>query len=226
MDKMKKKIAKLLALAIDQAGKPEGELASRRAMELMEQWGISQGEIDPNQDGSQMHREVVEVGATGWMYQISASVGQLCGLYVAAGNGMAWLMGRKLDTEIAAYLIASLMNQCKKDCANWRRERKADYVPTSRVDTNVFKESWAAGLGEKIDQIIQMQKAQAAEAQTSTALTVVGRRSLAKHWAEDQWRFGSRGGRSRAYNLEGRAAGRQANVQGGVGGKHPRQLTR
>ena len=225
MDKMKKKIAKLLALAIDQAGKPEGELASRKAMELMEAYGISQGEIDPTKDGSQMNRVVLDFGRAAWVYNLAASVGRLTGLYVAAGSGRIWLMGREIDTDIAAFLVESLINQCKRDSNKWRRERKADYVPTSRVDTNVFKESWAAGLDEKINQIIRMQKAQAAEACTSQALTVVGRRTLARHWAEDQWSFGNRSGSSRAYNSDGRAAGNAANVQGGVGGRATKQLT-
>jgi len=224
-DDIKKKVAKLLALALDQAGKPEGELASRKAMDIMEQWGISQGEVDPTKDGCQMHREIVEVGSTGWMYRVTGAVGKLTGLFVACGGGSAWLMGREIDTAVAAYLLQSLMNQCKKDCNVWRKEQKAMGYNPSRVDTNVFKESWAAGLHEKVDKILRAQREASAEADTSEALTTVGRGALARNWAKDQWSFGNRQRRDRSWNADGRAAGRDANVQTGVGGKRTRQLT-
>jgi hypothetical protein len=225
-ENIKKKIAKLLALAIDQEGKPEGVVASKMAMKLMAEYGIAKGDIADG-DGCQMQRIVLGIGQMRWAYNIVGAVGKLTGIFVACGSGgYAWLMGREIDVAVAEYLVESLMNQCYADHRAWKKDRVSyGGVGHSRKEGNVYKESWAAGLTEKIDRIVQMQKAQAAEESTSQALTVVGRRSVAERWGKEQWNFGSRSGRgNRTHNADGRDAGRNANVQGGVKGSSVKRI--
>lgn len=238
-----KKIAKLLALALDRAGTPEGDLAAERAARMMERHGLTEADMKDATTDNPMTRRIVEVPKAGWVYILADAVGRLTGTYVAASHGNAWFMGRRTDVDVAEYLLGSLQNQCNADAANEkrRRDRQPDteltgaelaqqvyYGRNPRTDRRAmrtYRDSWVAGLRSKIAVVLEAQ-GRARPEDRDEALVPTSRRTAAERWAHEQFKFG--GGRKLGYrpgDQSGRAAGRSATINPGVGGRAARRLT-
>lgn len=109
-EKIRDRVGKLLALAVDQAGTPEGDVAARRAMELMERHGVTEEDARAATEDNPIVREVIRAPTPTWRKLIAVEVGRLTGTYAIINPQEYWLVGRRTDVEVAAYLLDSLAN--------------------------------------------------------------------------------------------------------------------
>lgn len=216
-ERMRERIGKLLDLAVDQAGRPEGDRAAEAAMRLMERHGVTEADARAATEDNPMTREVVRAPTPTWRRLIAHQVGRLTGAFVAAGSQEYWLMGRRTDVEVAAYLLDSLANQCRADATRryydiyyGRREGTTD-----RTTMRWFRDSWVEGLQEKVDRVLEAQRL-ARTSNPDEALVPRGRRRAAVDWAKQNWRFKAASNRALTGMTEGRAAGRRATLHGGL----------
>jgi len=122
-ERMLSKVVKLMAIAIDQAGKPEGVAAGQKAAILMARHSITETELKfanlENGTDSVLHDEDgVEVLSDSkgriyeWVVRLASSVSKTfnCKLYVRMNNGTVHFLGSEEDIETAIYFLVVLQN--------------------------------------------------------------------------------------------------------------------
>lgn len=131
-DRLHKRLARLLALAIDQEGTPEGDLARAKAERLAEALGV-EPELDP------VVLEVVEVRQVEWARYLTASAARLAGGVFAwepkAGGGT--FAGRRSSWLLFEHLLAHFMGQHKRRCAEHRDACRAAWEAYHAADLAV-----------------------------------------------------------------------------------------
>jgi Protein of unknown function (DUF2786) len=113
------RIRKLLALAHDQEGTPEGEAAARRARDLMRQQSVAMADLDAHQRGARdpIGKRAIDLGGKEhWRRQLAGEVAVHCEclLTFKSGNGGAFLYGHQSGVDIAEYLLVLLTRQVEQ----------------------------------------------------------------------------------------------------------------
>ena len=138
-------VAKLLALAIDQEGAPEGEAARRKADELMRRHQIAADDLTQRE----IETRPLLIPAAMWRRRLlnaSALYSEVLMLFVP-GREVS-LIGFPWRVDLAIYLNESLLNQMKASVKRWKKEA---ILPPSRSDMNRYRSSFVTGVEVKVD---------------------------------------------------------------------------
>lgn len=194
-----KRLAKLLATAMDQAGTPEGDLASRRAKEMMDRYGLTEEDAATTDFELNDH----EIGRHNWKRSLYLAASIATGTFVAvtgSGTGMR-VYGKHDRVVLCRYLFGALVNQCE---AALRLSRRS-----GRAQMNSFRRSFAAGAMEKANKIAH------GNSEIAQSLLPLSEAQKARKWAESQHAFGNMTTRYRE-DKGGRLAGQSARFSSGI----------
>lgn len=155
------RLAKLLALAMDQAGTPEGELARERADALMQRHGLDET------DAAAMVTEMVPMPAATWRRHLLDAVCRLCCVSMAYGRQHAVVAGREPDVKVAIFFNEQVLRQMEEAFGDWL-EFLGRPSPSRRIRRQ-WRESYVAGVRVKVAQI-QASRSRAADKADTTAI--------------------------------------------------------
>ena len=220
-----KKIAKILALAEDQAGTPEGELAAKLAAKMMRAHAISMAEVGGvNLDSDPLMTDDIAVGRVTWRSTLAWTLALHCNCRAvrstvrknARGSQTAItrLYGHKTDVEVCQYLYEICEKQVEKALKAWKKQRTAQGLTNKYGVCQAYRESAVLGLRAKLSDI---RKAGKEEDPTGTAM-VVSRGDKAEAYMKSNvgktrtYGGGSKGG----FSAEGFKAGKNIALHKGV----------
>ena len=159
MNPIIRKIQKLLRLAKDQTGAPEGESAARLAERLMRAHAIEikdlpeddQDKIDP------IVEESIFIQRLGWYAELMWGLADHCNVTafrvtLKKGSSMK-IIGHKTDVEIIEYLYEVALNQINAAYEAHRREMRLNGRKLSRKDAVSFKTSATKGFVDKLEKM-------------------------------------------------------------------------
>jgi len=99
---MVEKIKKLLALAADQEGKPEGDLAADLALKLMKEHALELGDLE---EPSEIDSRVVDGNQSHWRHALIDIVARHCQCFAIRTEGKMLVYGYPVDLDVCLYLI-------------------------------------------------------------------------------------------------------------------------
>lgn len=239
-DKLVNRVKALLALAEDQKGKPEGEVAAKIAEKLMRQHAITQDQLQEKEQIVMLNREI---GRSNWLRDLFNVVAKFCSckVWVVTGTRQMGLAGHASDLEICEYLFDLIRMQIERECELYlgRLKNRDQFNPFGQapIQTNAeggkgtahsFKMSAVSGVSYKLGQI---KRASESEDQQGTAL-VLSRARQVEDWVATQIRLYSRSAAGYRPNQDGFNAGKNVRLSAGVGsagtpagiGPAPKQL--
>lgn len=121
--KIAEKIHKLLKLAQNQEGTPEGDNAAAAARRLMRQYQIDQGMVEDAGDPLVEHR-VKTPQVNRWRRELAAGVAYYCECYVlwTIGTPTVRIFGRRSATLVAADLFDRIQSEIDRRCDAYAKE--------------------------------------------------------------------------------------------------------
>jgi hypothetical protein len=228
------KIEKLMRLARDQEGKPEGETAARFASRLMTAHAISMHEVDPDRqaEADPLTEDKFGIPASTWRRRLWHELGIHCNLRTAqwayTGHSAICLYGHKTDIEVCKYLYEICERQIEAsarayinslDCNAWGQEFTRGQ---RKKKGNAFRRSAVEGLAEKLRAI---RRDTQAENTTGFAL-VLSRKQKVDNWVDETYTFGNaKAVAEYRHNSAGYSAGRDVNLAAGISGRSTKRLT-
>ena len=228
------KIEKLMRLARDQEGKPEGETAARFAARLMTAHAISMHEVDPDRqaEADPLLEDTFDIPASTWRRQLWHHIATHCNLRSAqssaVGHSKIYLYGHKTDVEVCKYLYDICERQIEASARAYVNSLDMDDwgIEYTRGDRkrkgNAFRRSAVYGLSEKLRTIRQDEQA---ENTTGFAL-VLSRKQKVDNWVDETFTFGNaKAAAEYRHNAAGYSAGRDVNLSAGIEGKSQGRLT-
>lgn len=130
---LSRRIAKLLHLAKDQAGTPEGEAAARIARKLMRQSAHARAKAWSKRSDITVTQRRFELGTRWpWRRRLAAAVAKHCACVAAwprSGTHVI-LFGAVGTLDIADYLLGVLLRELDEARVAWRREQP-DFEPNA-----------------------------------------------------------------------------------------------
>ncbi len=107
------RIRKLLALAADQHGTPEGEAAARLARKMIARYDLDGADLRTRDQDPIVRRPMAVDGQVLWRRRLASAVARHCecALSWAPDQGRAFLYGRRSGIAIAEYLHAVLLRE-------------------------------------------------------------------------------------------------------------------
>jgi len=227
MNPIVSKIQKLLAVARDQEGLPEGEVAAKLAMRMMVAHAITQEEVDEQEllVSDPMEKQSHEnVGRGVWKMKVMHSIAEHCSCRMtyrtaAARDGgyQFQLYGHRSDIEIAVYLYAICTRQIQEAAKVY--SKTTDYARdyrSGRTKMNNFRRSAARGLHVRLSEIRM-------DAKTESPMgydLVCSRAANVSRWVDERYgRFRSGKSYAHGYSQEGYTAGKNVNLSSGLKGR-------
>jgi hypothetical protein len=213
------KVEKMLRVARDQAGTPEGETAAALAHKYMRAHAVSMAEIDLDRQlaADPMIQRDVRTPVSIWRRILLDAVAVHCScrsLYNSSGGiQIVHVYGHKTDVEVAEFLYAICERQIEAAARHyvagldewWSRGDK-------RSMGNDFRRSAVRGLKVKLAELRKVDR----EAD-GTAL-VVARGDRVSAWVEDTVEYRNSTVAARNLNAEGWRAGQAVSLTAGVTG--------
>ncbi|MBL8618199.1 MAG: DUF2786 domain-containing protein [Deltaproteobacteria bacterium] len=147
----RERVAKLLALAQDQAGQPEGELAAEKARALLRRLALDRAD-EPQGAGPERDpylRRARPLGAPSpWRRRLAASVAAHCACVCAwtTATDQVVLFGRESALQICDYLIEVLMREVVERRDGWR----AEHPDASGAEINGFCHSAVTAIEHRL----------------------------------------------------------------------------
>lgn len=232
-NKIVQRIEKLMRLANNQKGTPEGETAARMAARLMTQHAIESSQLDLNVDRTKdpFVRKRFTCPKTAWTRRLASTIGDHCFVMFAFstwGRHGGTFYGFKSDTEVALYLFDICKQQIEAAARKHLRELRANdpwsYQSIKYLEGKKFRNSAVQGLREKL---VAMRDEVKADVGTASYSLVIQRRDQAQAWAYENYSFGSSSiGRSYGSSRAGYEAGKRVNVGRGIDGETPNKQLR
>lgn len=114
--KVAEKVHKLMKLAEDQAGTPEGDSAAVQARRLMEAHALSEGDVSDTSDP--FTKVQLRTGRSDWRRDLLHAVAEHCASRALfwRGGGVAFIYGRRSSVEIVEYLYEYLQAEISRRC--------------------------------------------------------------------------------------------------------------
>lgn len=229
-----KKIAKILALAEDQAGKPEGELAAKLAAKMMRAHAISMAEVGGvNLDSDPMVVDEIAVGRVTWRSKLAWTLAIHCNCTAlrakirknlsGSQSAKIQLYGHKTDVEVCQYLYEICEKQIEKALKVWKKDRKSRGMTNRYGICQAYRESAVLGLSVKLAEIRAAGKK---EDPKGTAM-VISRAQKSEDYMNEitGGRSGIYRGRSRSgFNTAGFEAGKNISLHKGVKGNKSKNI--
>lgn len=241
-NKIIKRIEKLMRLANNQKGTPEGEVAASMAARLMAQHAIEAAQLDLNADRTNdpFVRKNFKCPKTAWTRHLGTVIGNHCFVKFAFSQGQ-WALGGayygfQSDTEVALYLFNICKKQIETASRHHLRELRDEHdaesewygfsyrESTLRHEGKKFRCSAVVGLSEKL---VAMRDEVKQDVGTASYALVIQRRAQANTWAHENHAFESASrGRSYGSSHAGYEAGKRVNVGRGIHGETPNKKLR
>lgn len=219
LDRVKEKIRKLLALAMDPSAEgAEAETASRQAAKLMARYELDEydlaggkaaihdfdlttGEAVGTRPGKRNAREVPL-----WIRLIASGVKIYCGCRLFVNSSSVQFAGRRSDVELAVWMHNTLVTQC------YERGR-SETVGQGQSAANAWRNGYAGQIQLRLKRMrAEREEAEREEVSSSGTALVLVRNELENAMTES---FGAPA-KSRTVNcnqsLSGRAAGASAHI--------------
>lgn len=152
--KIADRIAKLLAMTEDEATtENEKEVARRKAENLMDEHGLSEGDVHEDEYEIQTWDHPRYKNAPGWVKTLAVAASNFLGTYViyspSSESARFYVGGRPYDIEVWTYLMDSLQTQV------WRlSDEYRDRHDAGRKSTNAYRLGVAAGLVERMGELV------------------------------------------------------------------------
>jgi hypothetical protein len=209
------KIVKLMALAEDQAGKPEADVARNKAAELMAKNNLALQDLESAK--ATFVKQVKNMGR-----RTHYKFDTLLWNHVFRFNGVALLLrgdgayiyiGEQQSIDAAEYMVDMLLEQRKHAVKVWADdEQKAGWGRPGTTDQDKFKNGFAMGVGQKLRNLSSMANTKVQE----WGLVPVDAADTALAWykQDNNVRNGRSGNTS--YHGAGLAAGRNASLNKGI----------
>ncbi len=223
------KIVKLLALADNQEGLPEGELAAKLAARMMREHAISEADVNGvSLDTDPLLEGVILSGRTSWRSKLAYVLAKHCNCTAlrhthninSGGSQTAYMkiFGHRTDVEVCQYLYELCEKQIDKATEDWKKTREG----TRYGEGQAFRESAIMGLSQKLHDI---RAAGQTEDPTGTAL-VLSRAKKADEYMRSVAKIDGKykGGSKSGFSSEGYEAGRKIRLHAGVGDGQARHL--
>ena len=217
------KIEKLLRLAENQDGTPEGETAAKLAHRMMAAHAIDMASIDLDKQAEldPIERQGMEVRTSVWRRDLASYLARHCNCRISytsrrgRGAQRIHMYGHRTDIEVLRYLYEICERQIERSARQYVNSLDSYWYDRGDKKSmgNDFRRSATQGLWSKLAEIRKDTKAENAE---GFAL-VVSRKQRVDDWVNEQYTFGK--GRHTQYNhnSEGYSAGRKLNLTAGVG---------
>jgi hypothetical protein len=228
------KIEKLMRLARDQEGKPEGETAARFAARLMTAHAISMHEVDPDRqaEADPLLEDTFDIPASTWRRQLWHHVATHCNLRSAQSSAVRhskiYLYGHKTDVEVCKYLYDICERQIEASARAYVNSLDMDdwgieYTRGQRKKKgNAFRRSAVDGLSTKLRAI----RRDTQEENTTGFALVLSRKQKVDNWVDETFTFGNaKAAAEYRHNAAGYSAGRNVNLAAGIEGKSQGRLT-
>lgn len=240
MNPIVKKIQKLMALAKNQSGRPEGETAAKMAHKLMIAHAVTMADltIEEQEKYDPLVRDPMEAGAGIWRRILLGIIAEHCNCRSAYMNGarvkydsdnksrkakqIFYFYGHQSDVEVAQYLYDICERQIAAACKKYLKELSSYWYDSGdrRSLANNFKRSAVHGLSTKLVDMRGQEKEEQGEA---TYALVIGRFRKVENWVDSNFTFGT----GRAYsdynhNADGYEAGKNVDIRAGVTKKQKR----
>ncbi len=199
------RVRKLIALAADQEGTPEGETAARLARRL-----IRDGALPGATPTTLTRRRISIIRSSPWRTRLAASVAQHCACRAGWRPGQAhvFFFGHASDIDVAEYLLVVLMRQICQARDDW-----VAAAPTRRT-SNDFCHSAVTALEHKL---ADMRGEESITDQAGTAM-VRSRVCQVEEWmARTGVKLGPTSPSPHAHSPDGYAVGHGISLREGVG---------
>ena len=206
-----RKIAGLVALALDQEGTPEGTAAARQADRLRERFEIQPGEEDTAEASLDMVR--LSVPASKWRRHLYTALAYYNGCVFTFSRSVGYLAGERTDIEITRYLFEVVLRQLEAGLQSYARRAIHNL---SRKERTTYRESFVAGLEHKVHQLMEARAARAADGD-QYALVPAGRYEKAKEFRDSRAKVRLQKSALRDGNFQGLTDGSQARLTPGIG---------
>ncbi len=219
------RIRKLLDLARDQAGTPEGEAAARVARRLMLQHARTHAAAScagiPDSDPIGKH--AVDLGGTDrWRRRLATTVARHCACVAAwrRGGGAAVFFGHTSSHAICEYLFVVLAREVEEASARWLRdeapaltEAEAEVDPENAARLASFCHSAVTAIDNRLAESRAVERG---EDPHGTALVLARGRDV-RRWLQDHgYDFAKSAPRPWQYNQEGYLAGHRITLHEAV----------
>ena len=209
------KLKKVLALAAGEAGTPEGELAAKKANDLMTKHAIKMVEI--SDESETIGKLRLEIGHSTWKRRLLHSVAGYCNCsnYYTAASSQGALVGYGADVEVAEYLFGIISDETLRKSKAYTRRLKWCDKGQKRKAGNDFRLSAVEGFKDKLKAL----KDNAATLdQTGTAI-MVNRKAEVRDWVKANLKlYSGRTSTSSEYNSAGYKCGQNATLHTGISG--------
>lgn len=220
------KISKILALAADQDGTPEGDMAARLAAKMMREHAISMAEVRTVSaaEADPMTMSIIQAGRSTWRAELVWILARHCNCTALrqgnkkhpgqiGGSMLAWMKvyGHKVDVEVCQYLYEICERQVEQAAVAWKKARGgARYAEGQR-----YRESVVYGLKARLEEI---RAAGQAEDPNGTAL-VLSRAQQANSYMHSLTTPSKKGygGGHKMLDRDGYEAGKKIKLHAGVG---------
>jgi hypothetical protein len=129
LQRLAERVAKLLALAGDQAGTPEGDLAAATARRVMEQYGLTDGQV-ANGGDPLIRVDVLLGGGEAWRRDLVNTVAHHCTCFPLSVVGLLprrmEVFGRRSSCQVTEYLFSYLSAEVMRRCDAHINAKKAE----------------------------------------------------------------------------------------------------
>jgi hypothetical protein len=229
------RIRKALAIAADQSGKPEGDVAARIARNLMEAHALTMADLDvaDRQARDPLCQEILDFKARSmWRRDLVWALCRHCTVKAVfiRGSTIMKLYGHAHDIAVLRYLYEIVLRQLLKAADQNLEDNRDDVGDSLSLKLrmrNEFMRGAVIGVGEKLVQIrddatrnakVDAAAQKAGFTSTSTAMVMVSRANAVDlFFKQNTGRLGtSRSGGGHA-SAAGIRAGRSVSLNAGIG---------
>ena len=213
------KIEKLMRLARNQDGTPEGETAAKLASRMMAAHAIDMASIDVDRaaEHDPMEQQSIQTRSSVWRRLLANTIAKHCNCRMAYSSGhhigqTVYIYGHRTDIELMKYLYSI----CERQIEGQAREYTSQFpagMPGKRTLGNNFRRSAVTGLSHKLHQIRKD-----TERDNVEGFALVRNRSQAvSDWVNNNFSFGRATTASEySHSRAGYTAGQSLNLSAGI----------
>lgn len=186
-ERVARKIAKLMARAIDQEGTPEAAACMRKVDRLLGLHDLTLEDVQRMNSKTEFIEHRFEAPTAKWVRYIMGALSRLTGTMLARGSGeVVFVYGRRQDCEVlemlARFVVKQALIAADEAGISARHDNLLQPPAVYERERIAFYNSFAAGVCEKVDRIMFDRSA---TDQESTAL-VLSIRDRVERWANQE----------------------------------------
>ncbi len=221
-EKIISRLKKMMALAQDQAGRPEGELAAKKAHALMMQHAIEMVDLGSDEPQEEIDTLKMKIGHSNWKRSLLNVIASYCNcsMYFISATPTGCIVGFPAEVEVAKYLYGVVVREIERHSKAYvksycKNRPWIDRGDKRRLGTS-FKVSAVQGVREKVNAI---KAASQTTNEVGTAL-MVNRKQKVDQWVKENLNMRShRNSYQTNYNEAGFRAGKNVSLSQGIGSR-------